>query len=686
MADNTECIAKLKKFASKANKYMKDQTERIKADLEFVGGEQFTDDADRKHRGDSRAEFKFNLTKQYCNQIINQYNKNPYGITIEARKQEAVDKAVIAQSIIRGWEAQEDAQDKYGVAIDNQVKCGVGYVVLSNDYTSKEGWDQEVKITPIYSPEMVIYDPLAKAVDGADATEVAFVEHIGHEVAESMCGEDENIDFDYITSPLEGTTWEAPEGSVELITYFRLKKKSTKLILGSDGNNYTPDKKMPRGVKSTKERNVVKTVVSVYKIIGEKVIAETELPLSRLPIIPFFGEIIRRRNKLDRVGIVYFAKDPARLINWTASLTAERIAISPKTTRYVDGKSIIKYKDFWQQANKLNPPYLPYDSKVGDETFNPPTDSNPSVNLSDTSTAQQNYQQLLSGVLGMSENGAVTEQGLNETATSILTRNKSKELANFQYMNNAAKSIKAVGRVLLEMMSIIYDTERMVPVVSEENGKQMVSIDYQQLDIIPDELEVNIEAGPMQATERNEELNGLLALGTMLGPDVALAFADDIVSNTNWKNAKSVAAKLKQMATTKLGLTDPNAPAPAIDPQAQQALDAASQATEQLQTRINEANNYINMLVTEIQNKDKEIQLGREKMAMDYKKAVDVEAMKQQGALNKVQAELVADAELQAQKQNAEVDKAMAEQPQINVIAGITPRYNSVDGLRSRQF
>lgn len=686
MEENTECITKLKKFASKANKYMKDQTERIKADLEFVGGEQFTDDADRKHRGDSRAEFNFNLTKQYCNQIINQYNKNPYGITIEARKQEAVDKAVIAQSIIRGWEAQEDAQDKYGVAIDLQVKCGVGYVVLSNDYTSKEGWDQEVKITPIYSPEMVIYDPLAKAVDGSDATECAFVEHIGHEAAEAMCGEDENVDFDYVTSPLEGTTWEAPEGSVELITYFRLKKKSTKLILGSDGNNYGADKKLPRGVKSTKERSVIKTVVSVHKIIGDKVVAETELPLSRLPIIPFFGEIIRRRNKLDRVGVVYFAKDPARLVNWTASLTAERIAISPKTTRYVDAKSIIKYKDFWQQANKLNPPYLPYDSKVGDESFNPPTDSNPSVNLSDTSTAQQNYQQLLSGVLGMAETGALTEQGLNETATSILTRSKSKELANFQYMNNAAKSIKAVGRVLLEMMSIIYDTERMVPVISEENGKQMMSIDYQQLDIIPDELEVNIEAGPMQATERMEELNGLLALGTMLGPDVSLAFADDIVANTNWKNGKAVAAKLKQMATTKLGLTDPNAPPPAMDPQAQQALQAAEQATTQLQTRIDEANNYINMLVAEIQNKDKEIQLGREKMMMDYKKAVDLEAMKQDGALTKVQADMVADATLQAQKQNAEVEKAIAAQPQINVIAGYEPRYNAVDGLKTRQF
>lgn len=682
MENNTDIIEKLKKFAQKANNYLKNSTQRIKTDLEFVGGKQYLQ-SDRNVRGEKRAELTFNLTRQYCNQLINAYRKKPYGITISPRKADATIKAQQSQAIVRGWEQTSGMPQKVIDAVDRQVKCGVGYVVLSNDYASNDGWDQDIKIQSVIRPDMVIADPFDTSVDGNDATECAFVEHISESMAEQLYGEDEGHEsWDEMSCPLDDTTWVAPEDSVALVTYFVLKKTKTKIYQDAEGNTLTADK--VRKNSKLKSRESYKTSVCVYKIIGDKVISETELPLSRLPIIPFKGEMIDVDGKTDWVGIVHFAKDPARLVNWTASLTAEKIAISPKTTRFVDMKSIADYKDIWQQANRLNVPYLPYNSKGKEgEVYEKPITDNPSVDITGPAAAQQNYQQLLSAILGIPEAGVMTEQGANETATAVLTRSRSTEIANFQYFDNTAKSVKAIGKVLLEMLNIIYDTERMLPTV-EDGEAQMQNINVAELDIIPSELEVNVDAGPMQETQRKESLNGLLALGSMLGPEAALIFASDIVNNSDFDGAEAVATKLEAYAKIKTGIGADQSQEQ--DPEAVAALQQAQQTVQTLQEQLAQSQLYIQQQGALIADKSLELQIAREKMQWDYKKAIDVEAMKLQGAQSMQTQELQAKGTIEAMKSSSQVDVALAQQPETVIVQGAQPPLTSVAGQKNDLF
>lgn len=678
---NSNPVQKLKKFAQKADNYLKNQSQRIKSELEFVGGKQYSKE-DVEIRGEHRAELTFNLTRQYCNQIINSYRKKPFGITISARKQESVQKANIAQAIIRGWEQVSGMSDKVVEAVDRQVKAGIGYVVLSNDYASNDGWDQDIKIQSIIRPDMVIADPFDKSVDGGDANECAFVEHVSEEVAEQMYGDDEHDEWARMSCPLDDTAWNAPEDSVALVTYFVLKKSKTKIYQDSDGNTLRQDQ--VRKNTKMKSRETYKTTVCVYKIIGDKVVSETEIPLSRLPIIPFRGEMIDVDGKTDWVGITHFAKDPARLINWTASLTAERVSISPKTSRIVDMNSIINYKDVWQQANRLNLPYLPYDSmtKEGVQVPAPVTD-NPAIDISAPVQAQTNYQQLLSGILGMSEAGVMTEQVANETATAVLTRSRSTEVANYQFIDNAAKSVKAIGKVLLEMLNIVYDTERLMPIVTDDE-RTMTNVNVAELDIIPSELEVNVDAGPMQETQRKENLNGLLALGSMLGPEAALIFASDIVANSDFDNAEAVATKLESYAKIKTGIGADVSQEQ--DPEAVAALQQAQQTVQTLQEQLSQQQLYIQQQGALLADKSLELQIAREKMQWDYKKAIDVEAMKLQGAQTLQTQELQSKAEVEAMKASNQVDVELSKQPDTVIVQGAQPTMGSIAGQRNDLF
>ena len=680
--NSAEIIHKLKKFASTANSYNQKQNTRIKSDLEFAGGKQYLEGVDRNVRGEGRAELVFNFTRQYCNQLINQYRKKPYGITVSPRKQDAATKASQAQALIRGWESTSGMPQEIVTAVDRQVKCGIGYVVLSNDFANNEGWDQDIKIQAIIRPDMVVYDPFSKTVDGDDATQCAFVEHVSEEVAEELFAGEKHDDFKNMDSPLNGTNWMCPDDSVSVITYFILKKTKAKIYQDAQGNTISGDK--VRKNSTMKSRDTMKTTVCVYKIVGNEVISETELNLSRLPIIPFRGELIDVDGKIDWVGIVNFAKDPARLINWTASLTAERMAIAPKTTRFVDMKSIINYKDIWQKSNRLNVPFLPYDSRDTEgNVYTAPVSDNPSVDIAGPSAAQASYQAVMSSILGMPEAGSLISGSPNQTASEVLTRAKNTEVSNFQYMDNAAKSVKAIGKVFIEMMTIIYDTERMLPTVVD--GQQSVdSVNVAELNIFPSEMDVSVDAGPMMDTQRHEAFQSLLALGSMLGPEATLVFASDILANADFDNAEAVATKLDAYAKMKTGIGADKSQEQ--DPEAVAALQQAQTAVTQLQQTAQQNTLYIQQLQAELSSRNLDLQVAREKMQWDYKKAIDVEAMKLQGTQTVTQQKIEADANLEAQKASQEVDKTMAQPPVINIVTGVPADRNSIGGQRNDLF
>ena len=673
--ENNEIVHELGEFAQRANSYNGQMVARIKADLEFAGGKQY-DDQDTKIRGENRAQLNFNLIRNYANQIINEYRAKPFGITISARKPDAVQKAEIAQGIIRGIESMCDAQSKYTLAIDRQVKGGLGYCVITSDYNGESGFEQDIIINGIHRPDLVIYDPYSKEVDGADANEAAFVEHISCETAEQILGEEK--DWEYISSPLAGTAWNAPDDSVALVTYFRLNRKKETIYQGANGEILT-DVKNPKGMKS---RTVVKKSVSVYKIVGDEVVSETELPLSRLPIVPFRGELVDKDGKLDWVGLSYFGRDPQKLVNYAASLTAERISIGPKATNFVDMRSIANYKDIWAKSNRLNLPYLPYDSKDAEgNQYNSPTPRDVSVQIGDVTAAQSNYQGMLASILGMQEQGQRVDGASNETAAAVMTRAKSTEISNYQYLDNAAKSVKAIGRIVLELMNIIYDTERMIPI--DVNGEsQLNNINVAELDIIPDELTVNVDAGPMLATQRKEELSMLLAMSSILGPEATMVISDDIIRSSDLPEAENIATKLASFAKMKLGIGADTSGQP--DPEATTALDQASATIDQLQQQIQQYQVYMQQVQTEKQVAEIEAKSRIIVKQMDNDTKIYIEQMKINNGNEQMLAQLKADYEKSQQDAQLELMKLYKSQPQINVVADTSPSFTPIDGLRNK--
>lgn len=641
---------------------------RIKSDLEFAGGQQFTA-RDKEIRGEGRAEIVFNLVRNFCLQITNSYRRNPLGITVSSKSEGFQAQAIELQKAIRDWEAKISALDMYVLANDRQVKAGLGYLVLGTDYASSQGWGQDVIMDSIAKPDMVLFDSLHKKLDGADAREAAIVDHISQSEAREQTGAHEDYEFPTDESPYLDTPWVAPEGSVELTTYYQLTRKKSKIWMDPEGNEYKDSElRKNANTKGWRSRDTWITKVQISKVVGTEVISSEFYTLSRIPVIPVKGEMIDAEGRQQWVGIVHSAKDPARLINWAASMVTEKLAIAPKTTRLVDARSVANHLREWQLSNKLNLPYLPYDSKDakgGD--LPPPITDNPVIDLDSPTKALATYQTLLQDILGMQSTGQMQEGPTNETATSVLTRAKNMEVANYQYPANFASAIKAVGRMWIELKGMVYDES--------------------EIDI--DQLDIDVEAGPMEASMRHENVNMLLALGNLMGPEGALVIAADIARNAEFGESELVAKKIEAYAQTK-GIGVPPAGAGAQDPEAVQAIQQISQEAQTtiqgLQAQLSQQSLYIQQVEAERVDKSLELQVAREKMLADYKRAIDVEMLKQQGSLTETQLKIQADAEKQWTAARAETEELMASQPKITVVQGAAPVLSSINRQRNDVF
>jgi len=212
----------------------------------------------------------------------------------------------------------------------------------------------------------------------------------------------------------------------------------------------------------------------------------------------------------------------------------------------------------------------------------------------------------------------------------------------------------------------------------------MENINVAELDIIPSELEVDIDAGPMQETQRKENLNGLLALGSMLGPEVALVFADNIVRNADFDDSEAVATKLEAYAKMKTGIGGDTSQEQ--DPEAVAALQQAQATVQELQNQLAQSQLYIQQQGAVIADRSLELQIAREKMQWDYKKAVDIEMMKQNGAQTLQTQELQVKGTVEAMKASSAVDVALAQQPETVIVQGAEPRMPSLAGQRNDLF
>lgn len=570
-------------------------------DLEFRAGNQWPQLVEVERIAQGRPCQTINQMPQYVRQVTGDMRQMRPAIKVVPIDDTGdEEKAEALGGVIRYIENRSDAPGVYFQGADSQVACGIGAWRIETEYASESTFNQELRIAPIEDAISIAWDLDAVLPTKEDAMKCLVPFDVSREKFKAMFPKATISEF----APLgdQGVTYRADwnaSDSVRIGEYWFKKAVKKTLALMEDGGVEDLTDAPPEVMADAKARGLrieKRDAFKVYRCLvtaSEVIEGPTEWPGSYIPIIPVIGEEIRIGRRVVRHGVIRFAKDPQRTLNYMSSAETEVIALQPKAPFIGTEKNFLEYQGVWETANLQNHPYLPYtpDPSNGNAAPQrvPPAVASQGI-VEGLARAERNIQSVI-GIYNASLGAASNET----SGKAVIARQREGDTGTYVYIDNWGRAIRYTGKVLADLIPKIYDTARVLRIVGEDGKVEKLEInqvggldqhgqEWLTNDVTVGSYDVALEMGPSYSTKREEARDGMLQL-VQAAPDLWSMIGDLIVKSQDWPMADKIAARLEMAlppAIKQLEAQDgkqiPDMPP---DPQ-QQAAMQAQQGQQQL--------------------------------------------------------------------------------------------------------
>lgn len=587
-------IDKAKKFLELANDYETRNRQEALEDLKFVNGDQWPVELQNSRNLESRPVLTINKIDGYCRQVVNQMRQQRPRVKVHAVNNEADFKiAQVIQGVIRHIEVNSNADNAYDLAADYATRMGWGYIRIRTDYVSEDSFDQEIFIDPVENPFTVYYDINSRAMDGSDAQECLITMMMSKETFKQMYPDADETSFTQRGTGDAQNEWITKE-DIRIAEYFYTEYKKTELVLLSDGTKVyredLPDKDVmaQAGIYEQDKRVTYRKYIKYCKLTAIEILEEKEWPGKYIPIVPVYGRLAIVGDKLHRFGMVRHAKDPQRMYNfWQTSMT-ESIALAPKAKWLLAEGQDEGHESDWAQANIKSIPVLRYkQTDVEGRPAPAPTRLQPEPPPAGVMTAAAAVDDDIKVMMGIFDpaqlaQGNISGKALNGQIQQV-------DLSNFDFYDNLTKSIAHVGKICLDLIPHIYDTERVMRIIGDDGKPELVTLNQRQQtmqdgmaveqvlnDVTVGKYDVVMETGPGYNSKREAAVEAMMPL---VGSNEKLfEIAGDLVfRNMDFPGAEQIADRLA--ATNPLAQIDDKSDVP---PQVQMQLAQNKAQMEQM--------------------------------------------------------------------------------------------------------
>ena len=517
-------------------------------DLQMLTGRQWDPEVQRLREAEGKPCLTINSLSQFVRQVTGQIRDlNPAIRVMAADGAAQKEIAEVYEGLIRQIEYQSGADGIYERAAEAAAACGIGHWRIRTQYCAGDTFDQEIQIEPIHNPFAVLWDPLAKDPTRKDAKWCFVLDAMGREdfkeqypkAAAEPIGEEQ--------SPASLAYW-YPGDKVSVAEYFWIEEREHSIGMLEDG---TIVRDPPAPLNVVRRRKVKEPVVRWAKVTGQEVLeGPQDVVGPYIPVVSVTGEEWHLGEEMHRSSVIRYAKDPQKLYNYARSAQAEIIALQPKAPYLVTARQIKNYEDHWSKANQSNTPVLPYNA---DPEAPPPQRVSPPI----PSAALMGEIQLASE--DMKRTTGIYDASLgarsNETSgVAIQSRQAEAQNSTSIYADNMVRGVRHTGAVLVAMIPQVYDTQRVVRILGEDDQEKMVLINAVMQtaqgvapvnDLTVGKYDVRIGVGPTYATRRQEASDGMMEFLRVV-PGAAAVTADLVAGMQDWPEADRVAERLRK--------------------------------------------------------------------------------------------------------------------------------------------
>ena len=622
-------------------------------DLKFGGGDQWPVELQNSRNLESRPVITVNKVDNYCRQVANQQRQQRPRIKVHATNthEDMVDAQTIS-GIIRHIEVNSNADHAYDNAFEYAVRMGWGYIRVRTDYISEDSFDQEIYIDPVDNPFTVYFDPNSVAPDGSDADRCLITTMMLKSEFRKLYpdADDGGTSFTQRGTGDSQSEWITKE-DIRLAEYYYTVREKAKLYLLSDGTATFADDKdfftrlAAYGIEVVDTRDSFKKTIKYCKMTAVEILEERDWAGKYIPIVPVYGRHIVIGDKRKKFGMIRYAKDPQRMYNfWQTSIT-EGVALAPKAKWLLAEGQDEGHENDWANANIKSFPLLRYKQTDIDGRPAPaPVRLQPEPPQAGIMAAAMGVDNDIKAIMGVFD-PAQLGQG-NISGKALNGQQQQVDLTNFDYYDNLTRSIAHVGKICLDLIPKIYDTQRVMRIIGDDGKPELLTINQRDSvgrvlnDISVGQYDVVMETGPGYNSKRQEAVDNMLPL-LSAAPELMQVAGDLVFRNMDWPGADIIADRLA-----------------ASNPMAQ--IDDKSKVPPQVQMQLAMSQKQIQELTQAVQARD-----------LMLKNRMDVEQLRQEAETQRTMMKetgRIDEAQIREQSDRAEMQMRVEAQANDTVI------------------
>lgn len=636
--------------------------EQALSDLKFSLGDQWPDEIRRARENDvngARPCLTVDKLGQYVRQVVNDSRQNKPSIKVRPVDSGAdPEVADVMQGVVRHIEDNSRADIAYDSSIEFAVRAGFGYIRVVTDYADEDSFDVDAFIKAVRNPFAAYLDKDAQELDGSDARYGFFFDDMPRESFEAEHPGADACSFD-TSATTTHNTW-IKEDTVRVCEYFRVEHDEKNHVQIETGEVFSEDEYWAKFKESDvrpeikNSRMIKRRKVMWYKLTANEILDRREFPSRFIPIVPVYGHIIDVAGERRITGLIHSAIDGQRMYNYSVSAYVERVALMPKAPFIAAEGQLEGHESEWAQANTANIPVLQY--KVVDLDGNPlpAPQRQPAADVpTGWLQAMQATEHDIQSALGM-YNASVGAPSNEKSGRAIMARQREADIATFHFIDNLSRAIRHVGRILVDMIPRIYDTQRIVRIIGEDGSVESAEFNpdlaapmVERKDAAGNVIgkvynptlgkyDVTITVGPAYTTKRQEAADFMTQIAQS-NPQLMPLIGDLMFQAMDMPYAEEISERLKLMLPPQIAEHEKAEQQPdQIPPQVQQAMQMAGQQIEQLQGALMQAQQQLEAMSNDKDAEQAKLAIDAQKIQVEQFKAetdrlqVQLEAMRNQ--------------------------------------------------------
>ena len=521
---------------------------------------------------EDKPRYTFDQVNPIVDQVASEIEQSDYDIRVSPAGGNATkDIAVTIDGIIRNIEQMSNAKTVYAQAARNMVIGGMDGWRVVQKYVSDNTFDQDLAIEHIGNfVDRVWFDPAAENQDKSDSR-YAFVLHpMAKDEYEARWpeGSGESVD-----DSRDGEAYYDKAEVVIVGEFLYLESEDRDLVLMSNGQVHEVNDDFEKvvddlaaiGVTEVKRRKRKKHYVcSRYFDAKDFLEEKKETVFSRIPVVPTYANFKIFENKTIYWGVVEKLLDPQRVMNYSVSREIEEGALAPRAKYWMTPAQASGHEAQLQTLNTNADPVQFYN--VDPETPAVPQQQggaqiNPGL---------RTISEAMRGIIGQTAGMFAASMGDNpglQSGVAIRQLQDRGSNGTFKYSKGVEIAVAATGRLIKDAIPMIYDTQRQVRILREDESYDMVDLNQKVIDndtgevVVVNDMQVGsydvtCRAGPSFRNRQQETIEAITALA-QTDPTLMQIAGDLLLQNISTPAASQIAER-KRMQMISQGLIPPS--------------------------------------------------------------------------------------------------------------------------------